>query len=252
MQPDDHPPIRLAHVRGGSRLFRGMKDCFGFIVIQEGWVDFSHAGGPPEREQAGGMLLIQPGEVYCEHRRSPDSELDVVMLSRRTLDVPPPAARRSARFAADDPLTRTLVRLVDAVRTKSDALALETAVCEATRNLAGPEPIGSVSATRDRRAVKKARELLLDRFRENVRLDELAEHAGLDKYRLVRAFRARHGVPPYEYLTHARILLARKLLRAGKRASDVAGEVGYNDQSQLHRHFVRIVGTTPGRYRAGT
>ena len=29
---------------------------------------------------------------------------------------------------------------------------------------------------------------------------------------------------------------------------DVAQELGYCDQSQLHRHFRRIVGTTPGAY----
>jgi transcriptional regulator GlxA family with amidase domain len=93
---------------------------------------------------------------------------------------------------------------------------------------------------------------LLERLAEPVRLDELADHVRLDKYHLIRAFRAELGAPPYEYLTHARIYRARELLRAGSSPSAVAPAVGYYDQSQLHRHFLKIVGTTPGQYARST
>jgi AraC-like DNA-binding protein len=249
MTAGDQAPIRLLHTRGDRALYRGMKDCLGFVVVRQGWLDVAHGASAPHREHAGGLVVVQPGEVYCEHRRSADSALDVLLLPGRSLDSRLRAESGFVRLGHADPRTRAVVRLIDAVRTRADALGVETAVCEATRNMAISEP-RSLALSRERSAVEKAKELLLDRFRENVRLDELAEHAGLDKYHLVRAFRARHGVPPYEYLTHARILFARKLLLRGKRPSDVAAAVGYCDQSQLHRHFVRIVGITPGRYRA--
>ena len=41
---------------------------------------------------------------------------------------------------------------------------------------------------------------------------------------------------------------ALDLLRARLPASQVAAEVGIYDQSQLNRHFKRIVGVTPGQY----
>lgn len=91
---------------------------------------------------------------------------------------------------------------------------------------------------------------LRDRVAERIRLDEVADHVGIDKYHLIRSFRAQVGVPPYEYLTHARIHRARALLRAGVAAGTVATTVGFCDQSQLHRHFVRLVGMTPGNYAA--
>jgi AraC-like DNA-binding protein len=53
---------------------------------------------------------------------------------------------------------------------------------------------------------------------------------------------------PYEWLTQLRIQRAKTLLAAGHSATDVAQQLGYFDQSQLHRHFRRIVGTTPGAY----
>ena len=55
-------------------------------------------------------------------------------------------------------------------------------------------------------------------------------------------------MPPHRYLTHLRIAQAKRLLREGVRASDLAPLLGFYDQAQLTRHFRRIVGTTPARF----
>jgi len=68
------------------------------------------------------------------------------------------------------------------------------------------------------------------------------------KFHLCRAFRDEIGLPPHAYLVHLRIARALDLLRARLPASRVAAEVGIYDQSQLNRHFKRIVGLTPGQY----
>jgi AraC-like DNA-binding protein len=101
------------------------------------------------------------------------------------------------------------------------------------------------------RPVRRARELLRERLAEPVTLDELAAYAGLDKFHLCRAFRAQIGLPPHAYLTRLRIMRAKELLAAGEKPSEVAPQVGLYDQSQLNRHFRRIVGTTPGQYARG-
>jgi len=41
---------------------------------------------------------------------------------------------------------------------------------------------------------------------------------------------------------------AKELLAAGVKPSEIAPRVGFYDQSQLNRHFRRLVGTTPGAY----
>ena len=76
----------------------------------------------------------------------------------------------------------------------------------------------------------------------------IAKHAALDKFHLVRAFRSAVGLPPYEYLTYLRVSRARELLRGGALVAEVAQAVGFYDESQLHRHFRRIVGVPPGVY----
>lgn len=98
------------------------------------------------------------------------------------------------------------------------------------------------------RAVRRARAFLHDAVADKMTLDALAEHAGLDKFHLVRAFRAEVGLPPYEYLTHVRVSKAKELLQRGVLVAEAAQAVGFYDESQLHRHFRRIVGITPGRF----
>jgi AraC-like DNA-binding protein len=65
---------------------------------------------------------------------------------------------------------------------------------------------------------------------------------------LVRTFTRTYGLPPHRYLTGRRIEAARRRLLAGEPVAQVAVGVGFHDQAHLHRHFTRLVGTTPGRY----
>jgi AraC-like DNA-binding protein len=89
---------------------------------------------------------------------------------------------------------------------------------------------------------------LHDAIADKITLDDLAQHAALDKFHLLRAFRAAVGLPPYEYLTQLRISRVKQLLQGGVRVAEAAQAVGFCDESQLHRHFRRIVGVTPGSY----
>jgi transcriptional regulator GlxA family with amidase domain len=99
--------------------------------------------------------------------------------------------------------------------------------------------------------VRLARAFLHDALADKITLDDLAEHAALDKFHPVRAFRSEVGLPPYEYLTHLRVSRARELLRRGVLVAAAAQAVGFCDESQLHRHFRRIVGVAPGAYARG-
>jgi transcriptional regulator GlxA family with amidase domain len=83
----------------------------------------------------------------------------------------------------------------------------------------------------------------------NVGLDELAAAAGIGKFRLIRLFHERTGLPPHALQLAHRIRKARRLLEAGETIADVAAATGFADQSHLHRHFQRGLGLTPGEYQ---
>jgi AraC-like DNA-binding protein len=241
---------RLEHER---RLWYGMKPRFAFVVTHSGRTAFRFRG--TEHTQHPGVIqLKQPGEMYRDLRRDGPSSFDVVLfddavieaarseLRARELDLGAPCLLR------EDPRSGALLALQEIIDAPQETLLIETAIAEAALAFVRIATAREPRTTRERRAIARARQYLLDRLAEAVRLDELADHVDLDKYHLVRAFRSALGVPPYEFLTQARVHRARELLRHGASATAAATAVGYCDQSQLHRHFVRLVGTTPGRY----
>jgi AraC-like DNA-binding protein len=236
-----------------DRLYRGIKDRYAYVVIERGgwelWVR-----GRTYHVAAGDIVLKQPGEVYRDLRHDGPRTFDVILFDESVID----AARTPARVGElvfDDPVIRAGDRRARSLRAlhatlaaATTRLAHEQAVATASDALVAAGSRGVVARSQERPAVARARAYLRERLAEDIHLDDLADHVRLDKYHLIRAFRAEVGMPPYEYLTHLRVAHACQLLRTGHSPASVAGALGYYDQSQLHRHFVRIVGMTPGGY----
>ncbi|MEU0214656.1 AraC family transcriptional regulator [Streptomyces sp. NPDC006265] len=97
----------------------------------------------------------------------------------------------------------------------------------------------------------RLRELLDERIVEGVVLREAAGLLGAHPAHLVRTFSAAYGIAPHQYLTSLRVGRARRLLLEGRSPGDTAVAAGFYDQSHLTRHFRKLVGVPPGRYRAG-
>ncbi|WP_369942112.1 AraC family transcriptional regulator [Xanthomonas medicagonis] len=95
----------------------------------------------------------------------------------------------------------------------------------------------------------RAREFLHAYMERDVGLDELASHAGLDRFRLTRQFQRAFGLSPHAYLIRLRLRVARALLANGQEPADVATQVGFADQSHLGRWFKRAYRLTPAAYR---
>jgi len=106
------------------------------------------------------------------------------------------------------------------------------------------EPVRSVPDS-----VRRAIELIEDRFDTNLTLEELAEVAGLSRYHLVRVFNCKTGLTPHRYLVQVRVRRAEQLLRKGVDLAEVAYLTGFADQSHLNRTFKAHRGVTPGCYR---
>lgn len=102
---------------------------------------------------------------------------------------------------------------------------------------------------REPEAVRRARSILEQRLDEDLRLEDLARETGLSPFHLARAFCRSVGLPPHAYLIQERVRRARALLAGNMPLAEVAVSTGFADQSHLNRHFRRITGLTPGRWR---
>ncbi len=106
-------------------------------------------------------------------------------------------------------------------------------------------------ARRDPMLARRLRELLDERVVQGITLDEATGLVPAHPAHLVRAFSGAYGIAPHQYLMSRRVERARRLLLAGQAPAEVAAATGFYDQAHLTRHFKRLVGVTPGRYRTG-
>lgn len=81
-------------------------------------------------------------------------------------------------------------------------------------------------------------------------VESLAARAGMSTRTFARRFRAETGTTPYLWLTHQRVLLARRMLEEGDDPVEtVAHRCGFGSAAMLRHHFSRIVGVSPAAYR---
>lgn len=81
-------------------------------------------------------------------------------------------------------------------------------------------------------------------------LTSVANAIDCSPFVLCRSFKQRTGVGFKEFLTHARILKARTILReTTRKIAAVAREVGYRETSTFNRNFKRLIGMSPAAYR---
>jgi AraC-like DNA-binding protein len=194
----------------------------------------------------GSLQLKRPGDVHRDIAHDGPITFQVILLPAGAIERIRDEGTIITRphIAPGDERGRPFHRLHDAIDAAADRLSLEVILAEAITALA----LTRGAAPDHTRPVRRAMEYLRERLGDAITLEDIALYAGLDKFHLCRAFRAQIGMPPHAYLTELRVARAKELLKSGVRASEVAPRVGLYDQSQLNRHFRRIVGTTPARY----
>lgn len=115
--------------------------------------------------------------------------------------------------------------------------------CRAERG--GDDPAGLSPSVR-RRIEAHVRESL----GRGIRVEEMAEIAGLSVGHFGRAFRRSFGLAPYQYVLNQRVALAQSLLaETGLPVADVAAACGFKGSSQFGALFHRAVGCSPRIYR---
>jgi AraC-like DNA-binding protein len=218
------------------------------------------AAGPMRAARGRQRHVVRPGQLVAWDPSAAHSGESAEPWSARLMVVEADVLGNVAFPAPvlDDPaLTGAFVRLHELLERRDttrlqrdDALTtwLHAVVARHAAARTGP-------AAGSERGFRLAREYLAEHAERAVSLDELAAVAGMGKFRLVKVFRDRTGLPPHALQIAHRVRRARRLLEAGHTAAETAALTGFTDQSHLHRHFRRALGFTPGQYQrllAGT
>lgn len=242
--------MRARFVRHG--FARHTHETFALGVVRAGTNDL-WIGGVRHVISTGGVVLLNPEVV---HTGGPVDDVGwAYRVFYPSVDVLTAATGCRdpwfTRSVVADPAAAAALGQAHLAAEEADRLAAETLLMTALSVLwqgygggrRAAEPPGGA------REVAAARDILHARMVDPPSLGELAALVGTSRFALLRAFRARHGLPPHAYLNQLRVRRARGLLEDGVPAAAVAVAVGFADQSHLSRHFRRLVGLAPGRYQ---
>jgi AraC family transcriptional regulator len=218
---------------------------------RSGVVNIVPAGEQPRSivQNARGLLLqlYLPDKVLQRCR----TEMEIAGTCDPVLLVDPALANDSELQRFGRAVVAEMRQPGSASRVLVDSLTLAVAVHLVRRwsNLVGPKEHakGGLAPARLRRVV----EYVEERMADDLALADLASVAELSETHFCRAFKQATGMPPHQYLLKRRIERAREIL-ANRELSlaDVALELGFSSQSHFTSHFRRIVGVTPGQFRA--
>lgn len=101
-----------------------------------------------------------------------------------------------------------------------------------------------------RSALRNALDYIGDNLASDPSLAGMAGAAGLSPNHFSKLFKRSTGLPPRQYVIRQRIEKAKALLAGTDLpVGVVAWDCGFSDQAHLTRHFKRLVGTTPARFR---
>ena len=238
---------------------RHIHETYAIGVTRRGVQRFWCLGATHDSLPAG-VIVIPPGEAH-------DGESGTTGgYSYRMFYVPVDRVRALAAEAFERPASSLQLRQPCVLREPALAADLEAAwiaMDARPASLAADELLGRALSrldvrhdaavarirTLDHRALERVQGYLRERVGEHVRLADLAALASMSRFQLTRQFERAYGLPLHAYQVHLRLAEAKRRLRAGVTIAAVAADLGFADQSHLHRRFKGAFGMTPGEWR---
>ncbi|WP_107839135.1 bifunctional transcriptional activator/DNA repair enzyme AdaA [Metasolibacillus meyeri] len=100
--------------------------------------------------------------------------------------------------------------------------------------------------------VRRVIAFLVNHYKQNITLKNIAEHIGLSPYYLERLFKQETAETPRTYLDKIRIDKATYLLKSTKLTNlEICYEVGFHSPSNFYKVFRNLKNCSPSEYRRG-
>lgn len=208
-------------------------------------------GGTAYYADRSGTLPLRPGHLYVlpvlhpySMAHDPASPLDVLWFHVETplqlcaapLELPmtpgslPHHLLESLRLLSDDleqlPLLRQLFAVFFTVLTQ----------------LSGTVPYPG-------RDFQKVLEYIDRHPDQELRVEQLARYAGMDRSYFSRKFKSVFQITPNQYILRRKMKAAAQVLTAGASIADAAAAGGYNDEKSFSRAFKKYMEVSPAHYR---
>lgn len=258
--------LKITHESRPKEFLGPQKAChpeaLEISVVTRGSAD-ALLGGRPDRLHAGLYGVVPAGVEHSSWTDRGAVECNVHLptpLLERALDdagLKGPFAPAAGSFPIPpegDHLMAALAAAVDRQDRPGGRLLIESLclslsawlVAEAAGGPAAPRREGSVTGRRARRA----EELMRAAPERSFTVDELAEVAGMSRFRFLRAFKEELGVSPYAYLLRLRVERGAELIATTDLPlTRIAVDLGFSSSGRFTDAFKRVHGFPPSLLR---
>ncbi|MBO0756306.1 MAG: helix-turn-helix transcriptional regulator [Bradyrhizobiaceae bacterium] len=247
----------------GDRPFEEQHDAVCVAAVTQGTFQYRSTPGSAVLSP-GALLLGNFGHCFeCGHEHGTGDRCLSFRLTPDYLEtIVAGSGARQAAFRVPNlppmPALTPLLAMAEAARDEGDAgqfeelaIALVGAVATALGNAARQT---RAPTRQDERRVTEALRLIEARAEDlepRLSMTELAGEVGMSPFHFLRMFREVVGMTPYQFVLHSRLHRAAVRLRRSRDAvSSIALQAGFGDLSTFNRRFRRVMGMSPGAYRA--
>jgi len=255
LRPHSEPGTEILIANNSARIWRMFHDRYlicGFTTVATAWIYRKQS----QFMSDGGTAFFEPGETHRVTASLRASTFRGVFVDPEKF-----IERAQETGCKNQPHFRaaqvTDLRLLDSLYRFSAAVENDETILEQQShfsellNLAlgyAEDRPQAIANSQFERSLMRVKDILHERFSEQISLDELTVAAATSRYHLVRRFTRQFGLPPHAYQIHLRIKRACTLLRLHHSPSEAGVAVGFADQSHFARHFKKVMGVTPGTY----
>ena len=102
------------------------------------------------------------------------------------------------------------------------------------------------------REIMLVHEYINAHFKEELTVNDLAEHFYMDKNTLTRQFKRIIGMTPGDYIRRKRLETAHALIRQGYSVLNAGYSSGFSDYSAFYRAFCHLYGQAPSTFSSQT
>ncbi|MGQ0697279.1 MAG: helix-turn-helix domain-containing protein [Panacagrimonas sp.] len=208
-----------------------------------------------------GLISVIPPDRKVEYTIDGEVSFSSIHVPRRLLSGLAESCFSSTpdfRFAFSDPFAGSCVEILLAEARRGGACnfpyvhAMTRALILHLMQSFRPAP-GAANAAQQRSSGLRL-DAMLDfidsRLTDPLRIEELAERAGVSRAHFIRRFGDVTGMSPHRYVTLRRIEKAKELLGDVQRGlAQIALDVGFGSQSHFTQVFHSVTGQTPSQFR---
>lgn len=146
---------------------------------------------------------------------------------------------------------KIFMQFVEGLKRETDVVSLESMLIELLLQLETSTQKLEFERVRseEKSEAVKIKDYIINHFTEEISLDLLENHFGINKFMIIRQFKKRYNTTPRAYQLQLKTAEAKSSITKGEDILDILNRIGFYDQAHFIREFKKMHGISPFAYQ---